>query len=82
MAQADFVIATGQTVADAVTARWPGKPVFLCEPGVGEAFLLNRPRHADQAVWLLTVAHLLPAKGHAQLLEILQGCGICAGIGR
>jgi glycosyltransferase involved in cell wall biosynthesis len=72
VAQANFVITTGQTVADTVTARWPGKPVFLCEPGVDEAFLLNRRDRADQAVWLLTVAHLLPAKGHRQLLEILQ----------
>jgi glycosyltransferase involved in cell wall biosynthesis len=72
MAQADLVITTGRPVADAVAARWPGKPVVLCEPGVAEAFLLNRRDRADQAVWLLTVAHLLPAKGHLQLLEILQ----------
>lgn len=70
--QADCVITTGKTVAEAVTARWPGKPVFLCEPGVGEAFLRNRPWRADQPVKLLTVAHLLPAKGHAELLEILR----------
>jgi len=69
--QADSVIATGKTVAEAVTARWPGKPVFLCEPGVGEAFLRDRPCRADQSVKLLTVAHLLPAKGHGELLEIL-----------
>jgi len=72
VAQADLVIATGKTVADAVTARWPGKPVFLCEPGVGEAFLRNRPHRAHQPVRLLTVAHLLPAKGHGELLEILR----------
>lgn len=72
VAQADFAIATGKTVAEAVTARWPGKPVFLCEPGVGEAFLRNRPGRTDQPVKLLTVAHLLPAKGHGPLLEILQ----------
>ena len=70
--QADFVIATGKTVAEAVTARSPGKPVFLCEPGVGEAFLRNRPDHTEQPVQILTVAHLLPAKGHGQLLKILQ----------
>ncbi len=29
VAQADFAIATGKTVIEAVTARWPGKPVFL-----------------------------------------------------
>ena len=72
VAQADFAIATGKIVAEAVTARWPGKPVFLCEPGVGKAFLRNRPVRADQTVKLLTVAHLLPAKGHGQLLEILR----------
>ncbi len=70
--QADYVIATGRTVVDTVTARWPGKPVFLCEPGVGEAFLRGRPGRADQPVKLLTVAHLLPAKGHGELLEILR----------
>jgi glycosyltransferase involved in cell wall biosynthesis len=72
VAQADFAIATGKTVAETVTARWPGKPVFLCEPGVGEAFLRDRPGRADQPVTLLTVAHLLPAKGHGELLELLQ----------
>ena len=72
VAQAHFVIATGKTVAEAVTARWPGKAVFLCEPGVDEAFLRNRPARADQFVKLLTVANLLPAKGHRELLEILQ----------
>lgn len=69
--QADFAIATGKCVANAVTARWPGKPVFVCEPGVSEMFLRNRPRHTERTVKLLTVAHLLPAKGHAQLLELL-----------
>ena len=72
VAQADSVIATGRIVAEAVSARWPGKPVFLCEPGVGEAFLRGRPGRAGQPVKLLTVAHLLPAKGHRELLEILQ----------
>lgn len=72
VAQADFAIATGKIVADAVTARWPDKPVFLCEPGVSEAFLHQRPGRAGQPVKVLTVAHLLPAKGHGQLLEILE----------
>ena len=72
VSQVDFAIATGKTVAEAVMARWPGKPVFLCEPGVGEAFLRKRPGRAEQTVKLLTVAHLLPAKGHEQLLAILQ----------
>lgn len=72
MARADFAIATSQSVAEAVTAHWPGKPVFVCEPGIGEVFLRNRPRRTDRTVKLLTAAHLLPAKGHAQLLEILE----------
>jgi glycosyltransferase involved in cell wall biosynthesis len=70
--QADSVIATGKTVADAVTARWPGKPVFLCEPGVGEVFLRGRSGRVGPPVKLLTVAHLVPAKGHGELLEILR----------
>jgi glycosyltransferase involved in cell wall biosynthesis len=72
VAQADFAIATGKTVAEAVAERWPGKPVFLCEPGVGKVFLRNRRGRAHQSVKLLTVAHLVPTKGHEQLLEILQ----------
>jgi glycosyltransferase involved in cell wall biosynthesis len=71
MTQADFALATGKCVADAVATRWPGKPVFVCEPGISEMFLRNRPRHTERTVKLLTVAHLLPAKGHAQLLRIL-----------
>ncbi len=71
VAQADFALVTGQTVAKVLTTRWPGKPVFLCEPGVSEVFSRDRARPADQTVTLLTVAHLLPGKGHRQLLEIL-----------
>jgi len=72
VAQADFAIATGKSVADAVTACCPDKPVFLCEPGVSAVFTRNEPAHAGQAVKLLTVAHLSPDKGHGQLLEILE----------
>lgn len=75
VARADFVIAAGRTVADAVMARGAGKPVFLCEPGVGKVFSANRPRHADRPVKLLTVAHLLPSKGHAEVLGILRQLG-------
>lgn len=81
LARADAVIATGGTVADAVRARLPRKVVYLCEPGVDKAFSSHRsvvygstrsadPRRAH--VRLLTVAHVLPAKGHAPLLEILR----------
>ena len=69
--RADFAIATGKSVANIVAARWPAKPVFVCEPGISEVFLRSRPRHEERTVKLLTVAHLLPAKGHARLLEAL-----------
>lgn len=81
LARTDAVIATGSTVADAVRARCPGKAVFLCEPGVDEAFSSNRspgssptrfPDSRRGPVRLLTVAHVLPAKGHAPLLEVLR----------
>ena len=72
VAQADFAIVTGKTLADAVTARWPHKPVYVCEPGVSEVFLQQCPGRTGQPVKLLTVAHLLPAKGHSQLLKILE----------
>jgi glycosyltransferase involved in cell wall biosynthesis len=71
-ARADFAIATGRPVAEAAGARWPGKPVFLCEPGVVEAFSPRRTaKNAMLPVKLLTVANLLPAKGHCRLLEML-----------
>lgn len=71
MAQADFAIATGRCVADTVSIRWPGKPVFVCEPGISECFLRQRPGLADASVKLLTVANLWPSKGHVELLEAL-----------
>jgi glycosyltransferase involved in cell wall biosynthesis len=92
LARADFVIATGRTLTDAVSSFQPGKPVFLCEPGVEETFQSmrrGRPKgphpstHEDAGygpngkaaaqplLKLLTVAHLLPAKGHRHLLAIL-----------
>jgi len=71
--RSDFAITTGRSVADAVAARWPDKRTFLCEPGVSEGFSPRyQARPALQPVKLLTVAHLLPAKGHGHLLEILQ----------
>ena len=74
LAHADFVIAAGKPVADAVSAIGAGKPVFVCEPGVENVFRLARARPAvrRESVQLLTVAHLLPAKGHALLLEMLR----------
>jgi glycosyltransferase involved in cell wall biosynthesis len=89
LARADFVITTGRTLADAVLSSEPGKPVFVCEPGVEKAFQAmrrgeaggadcpERPQRPDREdgahrfVRLLTVAHLLPAKGHRHLLAVL-----------
>lgn len=77
LAQADRVIATGQPVADAAIASMPSVPVSMCPPGVADAFLRQRPNapwgpaQARPAPRLLTVAHLLPAKGHADLLDTL-----------
>ena len=70
--QADLAIVTGRTVADVVRTRWPGTPVLLCEPGVSAAFLRSRRGPAGRTVRLLTVANPSPAKGHAQLLAMLQ----------
>ncbi len=78
LSRADLVVATGRPVADAVAARRPGMRVLLCEPGVAAVFPLHRPAGApapagaERPARLLTVAHLLPAKGHGQLLEVLQ----------
>lgn len=78
LGQADFIIATGRPVVEAAVASVPGVPVFRCEPGVAEVFTRRRappsgrPARGRRAPWLLTVAHLLPAKGHGRLLEILQ----------
>jgi glycosyltransferase involved in cell wall biosynthesis len=70
-----FLLATGQGAAELLTRRYPGMPVFLCEPGVDPAFLAARhiPREpiSDGPVRLATVANFLPAKGQIELLEIL-----------
>lgn len=71
MAKVDFAIATGESVAHALAARWPPVPVFVCEPGVAEVFQSKQLRPPNQTVALLTVAHVMPAKGHGPLMEIL-----------
>ncbi|MGH8664470.1 MAG: hypothetical protein ACREUX_09400, partial [Burkholderiales bacterium] len=68
---ADFYIVTGREVAATIAARWPGKRLFVCEPGVGAAFQRRPPRSAGRSLSLLTVANLLPAKGHERALQIL-----------
>lgn len=74
--QADRIIAAGEPVAEAARALAPDAAVFVCEPGVAAPFLRRPkpdaiPRQRGDAPGLLTVAHLLPAKGHGQLLDIL-----------
>lgn len=69
-------IATGAGVAAKLKQRWSGKPVLLAEPGVDPLFAA-RPAQAGaftpfDPVQLVTVANLLPAKGHRQLLAVLS----------
>ncbi|HYE36907.1 glycosyltransferase [Methylocaldum sp.] len=70
-----FFIATGLSIQRLLERLYPGKPVFLCEPGVDAAFLAARQASAEPtAGWTIqiaTVANLLPAKGLTELLEIL-----------
>jgi glycosyltransferase involved in cell wall biosynthesis len=69
---ADFLIATGREIAATMAARWPGKRLFVCEPGVGSSFQWRGHRAPGESVRLLTVANLLPAKGHEGALRILE----------
>jgi len=70
-----FFIATGLSIRRLLERRYPGKPVFLCEPGVDAAFPAARRASAepgtDRTVRIATVANLLPAKGLTDLLDIL-----------
>lgn len=69
-----FLIVSGPRLEKIVKNRYPQKKVFLCEPGVSAPFLehsLPVDRQASKTVDLLTVANLLPSKGHLQLLRIL-----------
>jgi len=70
-----FFIATGLSIRYLLEQRYPGKPVFLCEPGVDAVFLAARRAWDEPAaggtVQIATVANLLPAKGLSDLLEIL-----------
>jgi glycosyltransferase involved in cell wall biosynthesis len=71
-ALAEFCIVTGRELADCIRVRWPSMRVFVCEPGVGAAFQRRSLRKAETTVRLLTVANLLPAKGHEAAFEVLQ----------
>lgn len=74
-----FALATGAGVAAFLEQRFPGLPVGCCEPGIDPVFPAAR-RTPDQPrepgpVRIATIAHLLPAKGHGDLLEALGGLG-------
>lgn len=71
-ALAQLCIATSPELAALLAERWPGKRVHVCEPGVAAVFRRRRPRAAGTATVLLTVASLLPAKGHEPLLALLE----------
>lgn len=77
LAGMDFHIATGARVAAALRQYRPGRPTWLCEPGVDAAFLSARAqspaRRQTGPVRLLTVASLLPAKRQRELLDLLHG---------
>jgi glycosyltransferase involved in cell wall biosynthesis len=72
-ALADCLIATGREIAATMSARWPDKRLFVCEPGVGALFQRRMHRAPGESVQMLTVANLLPAKGHEGALRILEG---------
>ncbi len=70
-----FLIATGAGAARILERRYPGKPVFLCEPGVAPEFAaargIAREPGPNRPLRIATVANLLPAKGHGELLAAL-----------
>lgn len=75
VARVRFLIATGREVARFLRRRYPTRQVGLCEPGVDPLFLSARritARKEDDRVHLVTVAPLIPAKGHEELISALQ----------
>ncbi|MGX2038725.1 glycosyltransferase family 4 protein [Methylocaldum sp. MU1018] len=70
-----FFIATGSSIRHLLERRYPGRPVFLCEPGVDAAFLAARRTSGEPAasrpIRIVTVANLLPAKGLTDVLDTL-----------
>lgn len=75
LARVDHVLVTGPGLVEPLRRRCPKWPLWLCEPGVNEGFLspLRRPAFSSTRLELVTVANLLPAKGHLDLLEVLAG---------
>ncbi|TAN49171.1 MAG: glycosyltransferase [Methylococcaceae bacterium] len=72
---AQAFITTGQGMAEVLRRRHPHLPVFVAEPGVDPLFssqaAAREPAPDSSCVHLLTVANLLPAKGHLEILAIL-----------
>ncbi len=70
------LLTTGYRLADHLRSRYPGKAVFVCEPGVDGSFRQApdavRPAGPRNHVHLVTVANLLPAKGYLELFGILR----------
>lgn len=76
VARVRFLVATGREVAGFLRRRYPCRPVVLCEPGIDPLFLSARRLAAQKGtdrVHLVTVAPLIPAKGHEDLISALQG---------
>lgn len=75
VARVRFLVATGREVAGFLRRRYPSRQVALCEPGIDPLFLSARrmaARKQDDRVHLVTVAPLIPAKGHEDLISALQ----------
>jgi glycosyltransferase involved in cell wall biosynthesis len=78
VARVRFLVATGREVARFLRRRYPTRRVALCEPGIDPLFLSARRmtvQKEDDRVHLVTVAPLIPAKGHAEVLSALRGLG-------
>ncbi len=75
LARVDHVLVTGPGLVEPLRRQCPKRPLWVCEPGVSEDFLspLRRPAFSSTGLELVTVANLLPAKGHGDLLEVLAG---------
>ena len=73
---AEAFIATGLGMGRELRLRYPGTPIFVCEPGIDPAFRAARAHPArlpqPSCLNLVTVANLVPSKGHARILAILQ----------
>jgi glycosyltransferase involved in cell wall biosynthesis len=74
LSRASLVVVTSREVADRLRRRHAGLPVRVCEPGVSSAFLgppCVRAQRRSGPIDLVTVANLIPAKGHLELLKAL-----------